>query len=52
MLHSRLLTARLLMDAAELVAGYNAVNVDLKKDGVQCMAQTWSALRSSCKDRA
>lgn len=51
MLHSQLLTARLLMDAAKLAAGYNAVHVDLKKDGVQCIAQTWSALRSSCKHR-
>ena len=39
------------MDAAELAAGYNAVNIDLEKDGVQCMAQTWSALPSTCKHR-
>ena len=32
-LQAQLLHARPLMDSAELAKGYNAVNIDLKKDG-------------------
>ena len=53
-LQAQLLRARPLMDAAELAAGYNAVNIDLKKDGADplfTLNSSWTncaSCRRSC----